>query len=100
MKDGILLVDKPAGVTSAAVVATLKRRLRLESVGHAGTLDPMATGLLVCLAGGATRLAGHASGGEKIYSGVIRFGVISDTDDITGTVTATGAGLPSFDLVS
>ena len=95
MRPGILLVDKPAGITSAKVVSIVKRQFDLDRVGHAGTLDPMATGLLVVLCGEATRLARFAEGGEKIYSGSIRFGLVTSTDDIEGEVLATSENYPS-----
>ena len=82
--DGILLLDKPAGPTSHDVVAAARRALGLQRVGHAGTLDPAATGLLVILAGRATRLARFCSIMPKRYSGVIQFGTETDTDDAAG----------------
>ncbi len=81
---GILLIDKPAGKSSAGVIAEVKRKLRIKKIGHAGTLDPMATGLLVCLLNGATRMAHYAEAGEKIYTGEILFGRVTDSDDVTG----------------
>jgi tRNA pseudouridine55 synthase len=86
---GILLVDKPAGLTSAAVVARVKRTLGRRKVGHLGTLDPFATGLLpVCLDEG-TKVAQFLAGGDKRYVGEIVLGVATDTLDCTGTVVAT-----------
>ena len=85
--DGILLVDKPAGMTSHDVVATTRRSLGERRVGHAGTLDPFATGLLVLLAGRATRLLPYIDGEPKVYEAVIRFGSETDTDDSTGEPT-------------
>ncbi len=84
LTDGILLVDKPAGPTSHDVVAQVRRSLGGGRVGHAGTLDPAATGLLVVMAGRATRLMRFVSMLPKRYSGVIRFGTETDTDDATG----------------
>ncbi|MCB0355084.1 MAG: tRNA pseudouridine(55) synthase TruB [Bdellovibrionales bacterium] len=88
MNDGILLIDKPSGLSSAQIVGAIKKALRPErvKVGHAGTLDPMATGLLVCLIGRATRLASYAQGGKKRYTGEIQLGIETTTDDITGEV--------------
>ena len=83
---GILLVDKPVGSTSAKVIALVKRKLGLSKIGHAGTLDPMASGLLVCLIGAATRVARFAEAGSKVYSGKIRLGMTTDTDDLDGIV--------------
>jgi tRNA pseudouridine55 synthase len=82
---GILIVDKPAGLTSHDVVARVRRTLGEKRVGHTGTLDPFATGVLVVLVGRATRLAQFLSGAEKEYEGVIRFGFATDTGDATGT---------------
>ncbi len=87
---GLLLVDKPAGVTSHDVVARVRRALRTKRVGHAGTLDPFATGLLVCAIGRATRLLQFVHGEPKIYHTRIVFGVGTDTDDATGTPNAHG----------
>lgn len=84
---GILLVDKDAGVSSHDVVDTARRALGVKRIGHAGTLDPFATGLLVLLVGRATRLAPYVDGEPKIYRAAIRFGTETDTDDVTGAVT-------------
>jgi tRNA pseudouridine55 synthase len=82
--DGVLLVDKPAGITSAEVVRQIKARVRPARVGHLGTLDPFATGLLPILVGEATKLAPFLQEGEKEYEGVIGLGVETDTLDRTG----------------
>ncbi len=82
--EGVLLVDKPRGPTSHDVVATARRALRVERIGHAGTLDPMATGLLVLMIGKATRLATFLSGMDKTYRGTLRLGVATDTFDRDG----------------
>ncbi|MDQ3665119.1 MAG: tRNA pseudouridine(55) synthase TruB [Acidobacteriota bacterium] len=82
--DGILIVDKPAGLTSHDVVARVRRILQERRVGHTGTLDPFATGVLVVLVGRATRLAQFLSGAEKEYQAVVRFGYSTDTGDLTG----------------
>lgn len=87
---GLLLVDKPAGVTSHDVVARVRRALRTRRVGHAGTLDPFATGLLVCAVGQATRLLAYVLGEPKVYRTRVRFGASTDTDDVTGTVISEG----------
>jgi tRNA pseudouridine55 synthase len=89
--DGVLLVDKPEGPTSHDVVARVRRLLGTRRVGHAGTLDPMATGLLVVLVGEATKLEPYLSTAEKGYRATIAFGVSTDTLDVTGTTTATAA---------
>ncbi|HYV24741.1 MAG TPA: tRNA pseudouridine(55) synthase TruB [Pyrinomonadaceae bacterium] len=82
--NGVLLIDKPAGMTSHDVVARVRKIIGERRVGHTGTLDPFATGLLVVLAGRATRLAQFLSGAEKEYEAVIRFGYATDTGDVTG----------------
>ena len=86
--DGLLLVDKPAGMTSHDVVDRARRALRTRRIGHGGTLDPFATGLLVLLVGRATRLLPYLDGEPKVYDATIRFGAETDTDDLSGTVTA------------
>ena len=80
------MVDKPAGPTSHDVVAVVRRAFRTRRVGHAGTLDPFATGLLLVLIGRATRLAPFLSGLGKSYAGCLRLGTVTDTDDRTGRV--------------
>jgi tRNA pseudouridine55 synthase len=82
--DGLLLVDKPAGVTSHDVVLAARRAFGEKRVGHAGTLDPFATGLLVLLFGRATRLLPHLDGVPKEYDAAIAFGRETDTDDLGG----------------
>ncbi|QPE05370.1 tRNA pseudouridine(55) synthase TruB [Microbacterium schleiferi] len=84
---GILLVDKPGGITSHDVVARARRALGTRKVGHAGTLDPMATGLLVLGAGASTRLLTFLVGLDKTYEATIRLGVSTGTDDAEGEVT-------------
>ena len=83
--DGALIIDKPAGMTSHDVVARVRRIIGERRVGHTGTLDPFATGVLVLLLGRATRLAQFLSGAEKEYEAVIRLGYATDTGDLTGT---------------
>lgn len=83
---GIYLLDKQSGPSSARALAQLKAKLKIKKIGHAGTLDPFASGLLVCLTGAATRLANFAQSGEKAYTGELEFGSCTDTDDITGKV--------------
>jgi tRNA pseudouridine55 synthase len=82
--DGALIIDKPAGMTSHDVVARVRKLLGERRVGHTGTLDPFATGVLVALIGRATRLAQFLSGAEKEYEAVFRLGYATDTGDITG----------------
>lgn len=83
---GLVIVDKPAGWTSHDVVARIRKLTATKRVGHAGTLDPMATGVLVVGVGKATRLLGYLALTEKEYSGTIRLGQTTDTDDADGSV--------------
>ena len=85
--EGLLLVDKSAGFTSHDAIARARRVLGVRRIGHMGTLDPFATGLLVLLVGRVTRLASYLQGEPKVYDATIRFGARTDTDDATGTVT-------------
>jgi tRNA pseudouridine55 synthase len=89
--DGILLVHKPAGMTSHDVVQVVRRKLGMRRVGHSGTLDPMAEGLLVLLVGGATKHQQAFQAHEKTYQGVLRLGTQTDTGDAMGVVVR---GLP------
>jgi tRNA pseudouridine55 synthase len=90
---GILLVDKPGGITSHDVVARARRALNTRKIGHAGTLDPMATGLLVLGIGHATRLLTYVVGLDKTYEATIRLGATTDSDDADGVETGrTDAG--------
>lgn len=84
--DGLLLVDKPVGMTSHDAVALARRALRTRRIGHAGTLDPFASGLLVLLVGRATRLLPYLDGEPKVYEATVRFGSETDTGDLTGSV--------------
>jgi tRNA pseudouridine55 synthase len=86
--NGALIIDKPAGMTSHDVVARVRRIIGEKRVGHTGTLDPFATGVLVVLVGKATRLAQFLSDSEKAYEAVIRFGYRTNTGDVTGTRVA------------
>jgi tRNA pseudouridine55 synthase len=88
---GVLLVDKPAGITSHDVVAVVRRAAKVRRVGHAGTLDPFATGLLVVLVGRGTRLIPFIDGEPKVYDATIRFGAETDTDDLSGAVVRSAA---------
>ena len=83
--NGILLIDKPAGWTSSDVVAKLRGILHEKRIGHSGTLDPMATGLLVIFVGRATRAAEFAESQAKRYRASLRLGLVTDTQDTTGT---------------
>lgn len=94
--DGILVIDKPAGWTSHDVVARVRRVLGERRVGHTGTLDPFATGVLVLLVGRATRLAQFIVGAEKEYQAVIRFGYATETGDLTGAARAPKIACPEW----
>ncbi|MCG2681150.1 MAG: tRNA pseudouridine(55) synthase TruB [Kiritimatiellae bacterium] len=83
--DGILLVDKPSGLTSHDVVDRIRRQFQFDKVGHAGTLDPQATGLLVIMIGRGTKMAEFLLAGDKTYDGTLRLGVATDTQDAEGT---------------
>lgn len=97
--DGVLVIDKPAGLTSHDVVARLRHILHERRIGHTGTLDPFATGVLVTLVGKATRLAQFLSGVDKEYVAIIRLGYATDTGDRTGNRVAV-EGLPSGSTVT
>jgi len=92
VSDGFVVVDKPAGPTSHDVVDLVRRATGTRRVGHAGTLDPFASGVLPLLAGRATRLVSYLVGLAKHYAGVLRLGVTTDSDDRTGTVLRVDAG--------
>ena len=82
--NGVLIIDKPAGMTSHDVVNRVRRILQQPSVGHLGTLDPLATGVLPLVTGNLTRLAQFYGSSGKTYEGVIRFGFATDTYDSDG----------------
>ena len=86
--DGILPVDKPAGMPSHVIVTTLRRKFGFAKVGHGGTLDPDATGLLLILLGKGTKISDRVMGGDKTYRGTIRFGVATTTQDRLGDVVS------------
>src|SRR6266576_1676072 len=82
--DGALLVDKPAGWTSHDVVAKIRNHFRIDKVGHCGTLDPAATGLLIIVLGKATKLSERLMSDDKVYEGTIKFGETTDSYDADG----------------
>jgi tRNA pseudouridine55 synthase len=88
-ESGILLVDKPSEWTSHDVVGCIRRRFKVKKVGHCGTLDPAATGLLVIVLGKATKLSQRLSTQDKVYTGTMLLGVETDSQDADGEVTAT-----------
>jgi tRNA pseudouridine55 synthase len=87
-QNGIMVVDKPANISSARTVALIKGVLKVKKIGHAGTLDPFATGVLVCCINKATKLARFFLNGQKKYEAVLNLGEETDTQDSTGTVIA------------
>lgn len=97
--DGILLIDKPAGMTSHDVVWRVRKLYGTKKVGHTGTLDPMATGVLVVLLGRAAKACEYVSHDEKVYEATLRFGLTTDTEDVTGTVLTASDTLPTPDEV-
>lgn len=99
MISGILLMDKPAGCTSFDVVRRVKKVLRVRKIGHLGTLDPFATGLLPLCIGEATKLAPFLMPEPKTYRGTVKLGEDTDTQDLTGRVTARSEKLPDADEV-
>jgi tRNA pseudouridine55 synthase len=86
--DGVLLVDKPAGITSHDVVHRIRRNFKIKKVGHGGTLDPNATGLLVILLGKGTKLSNSIMSGDKTYQGKVLLGVETDSQDCDGEIVA------------
>jgi len=98
--DGALIVDKPAGMTSHDVVASVRKLAGTRRVGHTGTLDPFATGVLVVLVDKATRLMQFLSASEKEYEAVIRLGYATDTGDITGRPLPTNATAPAAERLA
>ena len=86
MPDGIIIIDKPTGWTSMDVCAKLRGILREKRIGHAGTLDPMATGVLPVFVGRATKAVQFAENGRKEYRAVLKLGTVTDTQDTTGAV--------------
>ncbi|KAF0095737.1 MAG: tRNA pseudouridine synthase B [Puniceicoccaceae bacterium 5H] len=84
--EGVLLIDKPAGMTSHDVVDRVRRKLKMKRIGHAGTLDPSATGLMILLVGKATKLSQFLMGLDKVYEGTVHFGQTTNTQDAEGEV--------------
>src|SRR5712675_399912 len=97
--DGVLIIDKPQGVTSHDVVAVARRVLGEKRIGHTGTLDPLATGVLPLACGRATRLVRFLTASDKEYDASIVFGVTTDTLDVTGTETSRSSIAQTRDAV-
>lgn len=98
--NGVVVVDKPPGPTSHDIVAAARRALREKSIGHAGTLDPLATGVLALACGKATRLVRFFSAADKAYEATLRFGVTTDTYDSSGQTIAETAARPTREAVA
>src|SRR6202042_2336369 len=92
--DGAVLIDKPAGPTSHDVVDAIRRAFRLEKVGHCGTLDPNATGLLIIVLGRGTKLSERLMSDDKVYEGTIKFGESTDSHDSDGELTGSLPVMP------
>jgi tRNA pseudouridine55 synthase len=102
-RGGVLVIDKPPGPTSHDIVAVVRRRLRGAKIGHTGTLDPFATGILPLVIGRATRLARYLTASDKEYHAVIRLGRATDTHDVTGGILAEappGTAMPGAEAMS
>jgi tRNA pseudouridine55 synthase len=92
--DGAILIDKPAGPTSHDVVDAIRRRFQIKKVGHCGTLDPNATGLLIIVLGRGTKLSEKLMGDDKVYEGAIKFGETTDSYDCEGELTGSLPVMP------
>ncbi|MBQ9468153.1 MAG: tRNA pseudouridine(55) synthase TruB [Clostridia bacterium] len=100
IEGGVLTVDKPAGMTSHDVVARVRRLYGTKQVGHTGTLDPNATGVLPVMVGRAVKASEYLTSEKKTYEALLRLGVTSDTEDVWGVLRETGAPLPSPEQVT
>lgn len=98
-RSGVLLIDKPQGLTSHDVVSRVRRLYGTRKVGHTGTLDPLATGVLVVLIGRAAKAAEYLTADAKTYEAVLRLGLVTDTEDVTGRVLKSADVLPDADEV-
>ena len=99
LRGGALAINKPAGITSHDVVAKIRKLYGTKKVGHTGTLDPMATGVLVVLVGRAVKASDALMSGRKKYRAVLCLGMRSDTEDITGNITYSDAPVPGKETV-
>ena len=97
--DGVLVLDKPAGLTSHDVVAAARRCTGESRIGHTGTLDPLATGVLPLACGRATRLIRFLTSSDKDYDAQIKFGLTTDSFDVTGSETSRSGSMPSRDAI-
>src|SRR5690554_5877189 len=98
--DGILLINKPVGITSNDVIQKVKEKLKIRKIGHCGTLDPFASGLLVVLINNATKLQSQFLYEDKTYSGEVVFGKSYDTLDITGEIREEDDKLITFEMAN
>ena len=99
MKDGVIVIDKPYGMTSFDAVARIRRLYGTRQVGHTGTLDPMATGVLVVMVGRAVKASEYLTLHDKSYTAVLKLGITTDTEDTTGNILSRNNSIPSFDEV-
>ena len=99
MKDGLLLLHKPEGMTSFSAVSRVRRLCGADKAGHTGTLDPMATGVLPVLLGRAVKASEYLTEGDKHYLAVLKLGLTTDTEDVTGTPLSHSTDIPSEDRV-
>ena len=94
MADGIIIIDKPEGVSSFSAVARIRRLFGERKVGHTGTLDPLATGVLPILVGRAVKASDYLLTSDKHYIATLKLGIATDTEDITGTVISRSMNIP------
>ena len=86
---GMLILDKPSGISSAGLIRSIQHRFHIQKAGHGGTLDPMATGVLLMCVNEATKMAPYLLTSDKVYEGTLLLGVETDTYDLTGKIIAT-----------
>lgn len=97
---GLVIVDKPRGLSSNAVASRIRRLAGQKKVGYAGTLDPLATGILICAIGKATRLLQYLTAHDKVYTARVRFGISTDTDDALGQITASAGAMLTLEDIA
>ena len=96
---GFIFLDKPEGITSFTAVNKTRRLLGIKKAGHTGTLDPMATGVLVVLVGRAAKAAEYITTDSKKYRATLHLGITTDTEDITGNITSESSNIPDCEAV-
>ena len=99
MKDGVIIIDKPCGMTSFDTVARIRRLYNTRQVGHTGTLDPMATGVLVVMVGRAVKASEYLTLHDKSYEATLRLGITTDTEDTTGKILTSSDSVPTLDRI-